>query len=126
MAGDTAADAVLDMLACPTHAHLLAHPGVAWGVGAAHAAATAPGASAGAAAATAGAYVPSDLAAEKRVRGQKLLDAAADVDEYASRCAWRCLHAREVCAELRGEVCRRLHVLRLVRSCTQMQHCCRP
>eukprot|EP00198_Chlamydomonas_reinhardtii_P000884 XP_001690219.1 predicted protein [Chlamydomonas reinhardtii] len=85
MAGDTAADAVLDMLACPTHAHLLAHPGVAWGVGAAHAAATAPGASAGAAAATAGAYVPSDLAAEKRVRGQKLLDAAADVDEYASR-----------------------------------------
>ncbi|KAG2425382.1 hypothetical protein HXX76_013796 [Chlamydomonas incerta] len=79
MAGDGAADTVLDMLACPTHAHLLAHPGVAWGVG------THSAAAAGAAAATAGAYVPSDLAAEKRVRGQKLLDAAADVDEYASR-----------------------------------------
>ncbi|KXZ55061.1 hypothetical protein GPECTOR_3g219 [Gonium pectorale] len=69
LSGDGAADEALRLLACPSLAALLAHPAAAWGVG--------PG----------GPYAPRDLAAEKRVRGAKLLDAAAGVDEYFERTA---------------------------------------
>ncbi|GLC59974.1 hypothetical protein PLESTB_001559800 [Pleodorina starrii] len=65
--GETAAQAVLQLLAAPSMAQLLSSPGVVWGMG--------PG----------GPYAPSDLTQEKRIRSQKLLDAAVSLEEAFDR-----------------------------------------
>ncbi|GIL55564.1 hypothetical protein Vafri_11020, partial [Volvox africanus] len=78
LSSDAAAQQVLQLLAAPSLEEVLSSPAVRWALR------------------PIGPYAPSDLAQEKRIRSQKLLDAAVGLDEYFDRAQQALQYVAEV------------------------------